>query len=154
MNTGNPISPELQAKIDALDDDKLKKDITFLLSGPGIRAATNEEIFEHKVSSYMKSKAERARWRQWRDDEVMSFIEYFKTESPDDHAEYIRQDRKNNEIDADLSWRVETLAKKWISGLPTIDYILLLSKMRDHVQAQLRSDEDDQRSTTDTPRCS
>ncbi len=145
MTKINHISPQLQSRIDALEDENLKKDIMSLLSGPGIRAATNEEIFEHRVSSYMKAKAERAQWREWREDEIMSFIEHFKTQSPNDYAEYLRQETEKNEIDADLSWRVETLAKKWISDLPAIDYIMLLSKTRDYLQAQLHSNEDNRR---------
>ncbi len=141
MTTQEPISPELQIKIDALTDEKLKKDIIFLLSGPGMRTATNEQIFNNRVASYEKSKAQQALWRKWSDEEVFAFVEYFKQELPDDYIEYLRQEALNSEIDADLSWKVEQLSEKWISGLASIDYILLLGKVRDHLQAQLRTDQ-------------
>jgi hypothetical protein len=141
MTTQEPISPELQVKIDALNDEKLKKDIIFLLSGPGMRTATNEQIFNNRVASYEKSKAQQALWRKWSYEEVFAFVEYFKQELPDDYIEYLRQEAVNSEIDADLSWKVEQLSEKWISGLASIDYILLLGKVRDHLQAQLRTDQ-------------
>ena len=141
MTTQEPISPELQIKIDALTDEKLKKDIIFLLSGPGMRTATNEQIFNNRVASYEKSKAQQALWRKWSDEEVFAFVEYFKQELPDDYIEYLRQEALNSEVDADLSWKVEQLSEKWISGLASIDYILLLGKFRDHLQAQLRTDQ-------------
>ena len=141
MTTQEPTSPELQIKIDALTDEKLKKDIIFLLSGPGMRTATNEQIFNNRVASYEKSKAQQALWRKWSDEEVFAFVEYFKQELPDDYIEYLRQEALNSEVDADLSWKVEQLSEKWISGLASIDYILLLGKFRDHLQAQLRTDQ-------------
>ncbi|MFD0324824.1 hypothetical protein [Lysobacter gummosus] len=72
------ISPELQAKIDALEDERLKAEILDLLTGPGKRRATDEEIYETIVSSYTRAKEARARLRQWQDDEVAAFARYFK----------------------------------------------------------------------------
>lgn len=138
-----PISPELQAKIDALEDEALRKDIIFLLSGPGNRIATNEEIFNSRVASYKKAKAQRAQWRQWRDDEVLAFVEHFKQEAPADYAEYLRQERENNEVDSELSWRVRRLVDKWIGGLTYADNGNLVSKVRDHLQALLSANESD-----------
>jgi hypothetical protein len=99
----------------------------------------NEQIFNNRVVSYEKANAERAKWRQWRDEEVLAFVEHFKHEIPEDYVEYLWQEHKNNEIDPDLSWKVEQLSAKWISGLASIDYILLLWKVREHLQAQLRA---------------
>jgi hypothetical protein len=46
MTTQVPISPELQAKIDALPEGSVKKRVLRAFTGPGIRTASNEEIFE------------------------------------------------------------------------------------------------------------
>jgi hypothetical protein len=137
MNAENTISPELQAKIDALTDEKLKKDVLFLLSGPGNRTATNEQIFNNRVASYEKAKAERAKWRQWRDEEVLAFVEHFKHEMPDDYAEFLRQERENNEIDDEVWWRVGQLADKWIPGLDFHDCTSLLGKVRGYMRAHV-----------------
>jgi hypothetical protein len=137
MTTQEPISPELQAKIDSLPDAKLRNDILFLLRGPGKRTATNEQIFNDRVANHEEAAAQRAQWREWRDDEALAFIEYFKQEAPEDFAEYIEQERDRNEIDADLSWRVARLADRWIPGLTYADNGNLLNKVRDHLQHQL-----------------
>ena len=138
MTTQEPISPELQAKIDALPEGSVKKRVIRALTGPGIRTASNEAIFETIMQSVAEAEAQRAQWRQWRDDEVQAFVEYFKQELPEDYAEYLRQERENNEIDSELSWRVRRLADKWIPGLTYRDNGNLISKSRDHIQAMLR----------------
>jgi hypothetical protein len=132
-----PISPELQAKIDALADESLKKDILFLLSGPGIRTATNEQIFDNRVASYEKAKAQRALWRKWRDDEVLAFVEHFKQEMPEDFAEFLRQERDNNEIESELAWRARKLAMAWMPDLDFVDYGSLTGKVRDYMRVNL-----------------
>lgn len=131
-----PISPDLQAKINALPE-KLKANILRVLNSPGKKIATNEQIFENMLSNHHEVTAQRALWRKWCDDEVLAFVEYFKQEIPEDYVEYLRQEREDNEIDGDLSWKVEQLSKQWLSGLETIDYILLLGKVRDHVRSRL-----------------
>lgn len=136
-----PISPELQARIDALPEGNVKKRILRALTGPGIRKASNEEIFENIIRSAAEVHAQRAQWRQWRDDEVVEFADHFKNELPEDYAEYIRQERENGEIDSDLSWKVEKLSHKWITGLASIDYILLLGKLRDEIQRTIAAEE-------------
>jgi hypothetical protein len=138
MTTQEPISPELQAKIDALPEGSVRQRIIRALSGPGIRTASNEAIFEMIMESVAEVEAQRAQWRQWRDDEILAFIEYFKQELPEDYSEYLRQERENNEIDSELSWRVRRLADKWIPGLTYRDNGNLISKVRDFVQASLR----------------
>lgn len=141
MTTQEPISPELQARIDALPEGGLKNRVIRALTGLGIRSASNEEIFEHIVQSAAEANAQRAKWRQWRDDEAAEFAEHFKHELPEDYAEYIRQERENGEIDSDLSWKVEKLSQKWIPGLASIDYILLLGKLRDQIQTTIAAEE-------------
>lgn len=143
MTTENPISPELQAKIDSLPEGSVKKRVIRALTGSGNRTASNDEIFEHIMRSVAEADAQRAQWRQWRNDEVLAFVEYFKEELPDDYVEYLRQERENKEIDSELSWKVEQLSKKWVFGLASIDYILLLSKARDLMHAQLHSARED-----------
>jgi hypothetical protein len=138
MNADSPISPELQARIDDLPDESLRANILRFLNRPWKRTKSNEQIFEEMLADYEEVMAERAKWRQWRDDEVLDFINHFKQEMPEDYVEYLRQETENNAIDANLSWKVEQLSKSWLPGLTSIDYILLLGKVRDHVQAQLR----------------
>lgn len=137
MNADNHISPELQAKIDALQDENLRTNILRVFSGPGKRTLSREKIFENMVQNHSEVMAQRAQWRQWRDDEVQDFVEYFKQELPDDYVEYLRQERKINEIDSELSWRVRRLVDKWIPDLTYADNGNLVSKVRDHLQAQL-----------------
>jgi hypothetical protein len=135
MTTQEPISPELRVRIDALTDDRLKANILRVLNSPGNQSITNEQIFENMVDNHARVSSERAKWRQWRDDEITEFVEYFKHELPDDYAEYLRQECETGEIDSDLSWRVEKLSEKWITGLASIDYILLLGKVRYQVHS-------------------
>ena len=137
MNADNHISPELQAKIDALQDENLRTNILRVFSGPGKRTLSREKIFENMVQNHSEVMAQRAQWRQWRDDEVQDFVEYFKQELPDDYVEYLRQERKINEIDSEVSWRVRRLVDKWIPDLTYADNGNLVSKVRDHLQAQL-----------------
>lgn len=142
MMTQEPISPGLQARIDALPDENLKANILRFLSRPRKRTKSNEQIFEEMLADYEEVMAERAKWRKWSDDEVLAFSAYFKQEMPEDYAEYLKQGIENNTIDANLSWKVEQLSKSWLPGLASIDYILLLGKVRDHLQAQLRPNQE------------
>ena len=138
MTTPQPISPELKAKIDALPDGNLKTRILRAVTGPGKRTVSNEEIFENIMESVAEAKAQRARWRQWRDDEVLAFVEHFKNEMPDDYADFLKQEHENNEIDDDLWWRVGHLADRWIPDLDFHDCTSLLGKVRDHFRALLK----------------
>jgi hypothetical protein len=135
MTKQEPISPELQARIDALSDENLRANILRRLNRPWKRTKSNEQIFEEMLASYEEVMAERAKWRQWRDDEVLNFVQYFEQQAPDDYAEFLRQQRNNNEIDDDLWWRVGRLADRWIPGLTYADNGNLLGKVRDHVRS-------------------
>lgn len=132
------ISPELQAKIDALPDENLRTNILRRLNRPWKRTKSNEQIFEEMLANHEEVMADRAKWRQWQNDEVQAFVEYFRQELPDDYAEYVKQERENNEIDSELSWRVRRLADKWIPGLTYADNGNLVSKVRDHLQVKPR----------------
>lgn len=135
MTQQEPISHELRARINALTDDRLKANILRVLNSPGNQSITNEQIFENMVARHARVASDRAKWRQWRDDEVQAFVEHLEKMAPETYAEYLRQERENGEIDSDLSWKVEKLSQKWITGLASIDYILLLGKVRDRMQA-------------------
>lgn len=134
MTTQEPISSQLRAKINALTDDRLKANILRVLNSPGNQSITNEQIFENMVARHARVASERAKWRQWRDDEVQAFVEHFKKSEPETYVEYLRQERENGEIDSDLSWKVEKLSIQWIPGLASIDYILLLGEARNRIQ--------------------
>ena len=136
MSSKNPITPELQAKINALTDENLKANILRYLNRPWARTKSNEQIFDEMVADYEEVIAERAKWRQWRDDEVLAFVEHFKQEMPGDYAEFLRQEHHNNEIDDDLWWKVGRLADRWIPNLDFHDCTSLLGKVRRHLQAQ------------------
>ena len=60
MNSENPISPELQTKIDALPEGSLKKRVLHALAGPGNRTGSNEEIFANIRKSVTEAEAQRA----------------------------------------------------------------------------------------------
>jgi hypothetical protein len=137
MTTPNKISPELQAKIDALPDENLRANILRFLNRPWARKKSNEQIFDEMVADYEEVMAERAKWRKWGDDEVLDFVEYFKQEMPEDFAEFLRQERENNEIEGELSLRVVRLADKWIPDLDFHDCTSLLGKVRNHFRSLL-----------------
>jgi hypothetical protein len=131
------ISQELQHKIDALPDEKLKANIIQVLSSPGKKAIANEQIFENMVARHARVILERAKWRQWHDDEVIAFFEHFRQTMPYDHAEFIKQEREQNEIEDELWWRVGQLADQWMPDLDFEERSDLLGKVRDHVRNQL-----------------
>jgi hypothetical protein len=137
MSSENTISPELQAKIDALTDENLKANILRYLGRPWKRAKSNEQIFDEIVAESEEVMAERAKWRKWSDEEVLAFVEYFKHEMPEDFAEFLRQERENNEIDDEVWWRVGHLADKWIPGLDFHDCTSLLGKVRGYMHAHV-----------------
>ena len=136
MTKQEDISPELQSKIDALKDEKLKSNIVRFLNRPWSRTKSNEQMFDEMVAEHHEVMEQRAKWRKWSDEEVIDFSAYFKQELPSEYAEYLRQEISNNEIDSDLSWKVEQLSTKWHPGLASIDYILLLGKTRIRMQEQ------------------
>ncbi|MFD1295603.1 hypothetical protein ACFQ4Q_03020 [Lysobacter gummosus] len=131
------ISPELQAKIDALEDERLKAEILDLLTGPGKRRATDEEIYETIVSSYTRAKEARARLRQWQDDEVAAFARYFKEKRPEDYVEFIRQEREFNEIESVLAWNVHRLIWELMPGIDQLDSNELFRRFRKYLKLHL-----------------
>lgn len=138
MTTPEPISPELQAKIDALPDENLKANLLRRLNRPWTRTKSKEQIFEEMLANHEEFMKERAKWRQWRDDEVLEFAHYVEQQAPSDYADFLRQQRDKNEIDDDLWWRVGRLADQWIPGLTYADNGNLLGKLRDHFRSLLK----------------
>lgn len=128
------ISSELQAKIEALEDEKLKARILGVLTGPGNKRASDDAIYESIVSNYMIAKEERARLRQWQDDEVEAFAQYFLKESPEDYVEFLRQEKESNEIQPELAWGVHGLMNQWMPDLNSDDRSELFSKFRHYVR--------------------
>lgn len=136
MTTQEPISPELRARIDALTDDRLKANILRVLNSPGNQSITNDQIFENMVARHARATSERAMWRQWKDEEVLAFVEYFKESAPEDYAEYLYQENHEGEIRSDLSLKVRHISSQWIEDLDFHDRTLLLGKVRDHLRAR------------------
>ncbi|UOF14965.1 hypothetical protein IEQ11_25190 [Lysobacter capsici] len=131
------IDPELQSKIDALEDEKLKARILRALTSSGKKQATDEEIYKLILSSYTKAKEQRARLRQWRDDEVAAFAQYFKQKRPEEYIEFLRQEKEFNEIESGLAWGVRQLIWEWIPNLDGSDCTALFSKFRDYAKLDL-----------------
>lgn len=132
-----PISPELQAKIDALEDENLKARITRVITNPGKKLATSEEIFESMTSRHKIAKEQQARLRKWRDDEVIAFAQHFCEKRPEDYMEFLRQEKEFNEIDAVLAWDVRRLMLSWMPDMDESDVTGLFVKFRDYVDSNL-----------------
>ncbi len=130
------IDPELQAKIDALEDENLKARIVRVITNPGKKLATNEEIFELLLSSHLMAKEHRDRLRKWQDEEVIAFARHFREKRPDDYAEFLRQEHEFNEIDSGFAWGVRQLILQWMPGLDLSDCSELFCKFRDYAKSQ------------------
>ncbi|MEH6422062.1 hypothetical protein [Pseudomonas sp. CGJS7] len=132
-----PISPELQAKIDALEDEKLRARILGVLTGPGIRRASDEEIYESIVSDYAAAEAYWGKLKKWRDEEVADFAQYLKGRCPGDYLEFQRQEKEYQEIEDGLAWIVFRVIREWRPGLDESDVIGLFGKFRGYVRLHL-----------------
>lgn len=130
------IAPELQAKIDALEDERLKDEIIEVLTGPGRKRASDEAIYETMVSSYVMATEQQARLRKWSDDEVVAFSVYFREKKPEDYVEFLRQEREFNEIESGFAWGVRQLIREWIPDLDSSDCSGLFGKFRDYAKSQ------------------
>ncbi len=137
MTTDSQISPELQAKIDALPDEILRSNISRRLNRPWQRTKSSEQIFEEMVFNHEEVMAERAKWRKWCDGEVLTFVQNFQQEMPDEYADFLRQERDNNEIENDTWWKAERLAERIFGELSGVDRSSLLGKVRYYFRAQL-----------------
>lgn len=147
------VSDGLRARIAALPYEDLKADILDTLHSTGIkraqaharitgeRSATDEEIFELMVGTYLTVKAQRERREvlmyRWREVEVAAFISYFKRIEPQKYGRYLNQERRYRQISHELGWDMRFLGKQWHPGLGLDDYSDLFSKVRDYAQANL-----------------
>jgi hypothetical protein len=129
------ISPELMARIEALEGERLRVAVLRVLSSPGRRTVTDEEIFDNKVASWNMAKLQRATLYPWHDDEALAFVEHFMSEMPKDYVEFLRQERECNEIHSELSLKVHRLAMRWMSDLGFSDYTFLSGRVRDHARS-------------------
>jgi hypothetical protein len=141
MTTDNQITPELQAKIDALPEGSVKKRVLRALTGPGNRTASNEDIFANIMESVAEAEAQqtlrKARLYKWRDEEVIAFINYFREHQPQGYADYLYQERNGRQIDADLAWGMRRLGEQWLPGLDWDDYDELFGMVRDYADTHL-----------------
>lgn len=131
------ISPELQAKIDSLEDEKLKAEIVDVLTGPGKKRASDEAIYESILAGYTRAREQRAKLREWRTEEVAAFAEYFKEKAPSDYVEFLRQEKEFNEIESMLAWDVRRLMREWIPGLDSGDRSELYRNFRDYAKSHV-----------------
>ena len=136
MSASNKISPQLQARIDALPDENLKANIMRRLSRTWPRKKSNEQIFEEMLAHHedvMTQRAARdARLYKWREDEVIAFIGFFQQSHPQWHSDYLYQERNGREIDANLALDMRRLGERWKPGLDWDDYCELFSMVRDY----------------------
>lgn len=129
------INPELQAKIDALEDEYLRARILRVLTGPGKKRATDKEIYETILSACTRAMEQQVLLRKWQDDEVEEFAQYFKGKRPEDYVEFLRQERNFNEIEPGFSWGVRQLIWEWIPELNSADCGELFSRFRDYAKS-------------------
>jgi hypothetical protein len=141
-NFPHPISPALQARIDAITDADLRAHILFILADPEPRRSTDEQIVESMVLSHeraMELREERglpspSLWHPWRDDEVLAFIEHVRHALPVDHAELVRAAQEKTDAEEALMARVRALGEQWRPGLETLDYLFLFDRMQLHLR--------------------
>lgn len=130
------INPELQAKIDALEDEALKAEIIDILALPPEGRASDEVIFETVVAGRKAANEQRARRRRWHGDEVEAFAQYFKEESPEDYVEFLRQEMEFNEISSWSAWRAMRMISRWMPGVNSIDSLGMFNLFRAHVRSR------------------
>ncbi|MGO1072977.1 hypothetical protein [Lysobacter sp. CA199] len=132
-----PISVELRAKIDALEDERLKAEIIEVLEGPAKKHASDEAIFETILAGYTIATEQQAQLRRWQDYEVAAFVQYFKERKPEDYVEFLRQEKEFNEIESELGWKVRRLIWEWMPDLNSADCRGLYRKFRQFVRTLL-----------------
>lgn len=143
------ISPELQARIDALPDPALRARILKSLDSPREHRASDEDIFEVIVTGYQMAAEQQARMRKWQESEIVAFIEYFKAQAPDLYAKYLQHETELREkelqgidederwFDGDLRLDIQRLAHKWMPDLEFVDSGELVGGVLDYARAHL-----------------
>jgi hypothetical protein len=132
---------KLRARIDALQDEGLKRRILRAIKEPRWRRITDEEIFEKMVERHNECVAQRtmrdACSYRWRDEELVAFLEYFKKHRPQWYADYLHQERNGREIDGDLADNMRRLVLEWLPGVGWNDGCRLFGMVRDHAHERL-----------------
>jgi hypothetical protein len=141
------ISPELQARIDALPDEGLRASILKSLGIPREPGVSDEDIFEVSVTGYQMAKEQQDRMRKWQESEVIAFIEYFKAQAPDLYVKYIQHEKELRQkelsgadevlFDMDLWWDIKRLAYKRMPDLEALDASELVSAACRYAKAHL-----------------
>ena len=141
------------AKINRLPEEDLRNRILESLNHPGrkfhtkrkkaanLPYTTDEQIFNLIVSSYYEVTAQHAIRKAcmyiWRDDEMLAFIAHFKRLAPQKYADFLRQERDDDMIDADLAWDMRAMEEQWHPGLEGRDYDDLFVNIRNYAKAHL-----------------
>lgn len=141
-NFPHPISPALQARIDAIMDADLRAHILFILADPEPRRSTDEQIVESMVVSHERERELReerglplpSMWYPWCDDEVFAFIEHVKRALPIDYADIVRAAQEKADAEEALMARVRALGSQWRPGLEALDYLFLFDRMQLHLR--------------------
>jgi hypothetical protein len=143
------ISPELQARIDALPDPALRARILKSLDSPREHRASDENIFEVIVTGYQMAAEQQARLRKWQESEIVAFIEYVKAQAPELYAKYLQHEKELREkklrgadedelwFDGDLRLDIQRLAHKWMPDLEFVDSGELVGGVLDYARAHL-----------------
>jgi hypothetical protein len=124
------ISPELQARIDALPDPALRARILKSLDSPREHRASDENIFEVIVTGYQMAAEQQARLRKWQESEIVAFIEYVKAQAPELYAKYLQHEKE-------LRLDIQRLAHKWMPDLEFVDSGELVGGVLDYARAHL-----------------
>lgn len=132
---------KLRARIDALQDEGLKRRILVAIDRPRRRRITDEEIFEEMLKTHDEHVAQRAMRDacsyRWRDEELVAFLEYFEIHKAQWYADYLHQERNGRDIDGDLAENMRNLVLEWLPGVGWRDACRLFGMVRDHAHAHL-----------------
>jgi hypothetical protein len=94
---------------------------------------------QRAIAEQMKREAEaqRAAMYPWTEQEVIQYIEAFKSQRPDQYAEYLKQEIERSEIETELALEMRRFAASMFPQVSLIDRTELFTKARDHVRRSL-----------------
>lgn len=133
------LDAELQARLDVLTDEDWRAAIIERLVDLGEKDAITDESLEQIVSGVTE------RWlqlicaplRKWRDDEALAFIEFFEKEAPQGYVEFLREVQQGHEVGISSWSNMNVLAERWLPGLHRADYAELSGKVVGYAEAHL-----------------
>lgn len=132
---------KLRARIDALQDEGLKRRILLAIDRPRRSRITDEEIFEEMLKTHDEHVAQRAMRDacsyRWRNEELVAFLQYFESHKPQWYADYLHQETNGRDIDGDLAENMRNLVIEWLPGVGWRDACQLFGMVRDHAHAHL-----------------